>query len=318
MVRTKSEYWLVYLIALVFLLPLSASAQNDNEKKEYAGTPVFWRAPDDIESRNLLLGAGGEEMKPDLSRLVFVEEKKGGYSTKYRVRDAAGREWIAKIGKEAQPDTSANRLLWAVGYETEIAYLVPRVKIEGKGEFESVRLEARPKNVKRIGNWKWEDNPFKNTPEFRGLKILMLMINNWDMKDDNNEILAMRNDATGEGELRYIISDLGGSFGKTGGVFTRSRNKPSDYVKADFIEKVNGEVIDFNYGGKNQKLFENITVADARWLSNWLKRLSDEQIKDAFRAANYSAEDVDNLSGAFKERINALANPARAVAAESK
>ncbi len=38
----------------------------------------------------------------------------------------------------------------------------------------------------------WENNPFKGTPEFRGLKILMLMINNWDMKDDNNEILAIR------------------------------------------------------------------------------------------------------------------------------
>ncbi len=26
-------------------------------------------------------------------------------------------------------------------------------------------------------------------------------------------------------------------------------------MKADFIKKVNGDVIDFNYGGKNQKLF---------------------------------------------------------------
>src|ERR1044071_8228842 len=146
-----------------------------------------------------------------------------------------------------------------------------------------------------------------NSPEFKGLKILMIMINNWDMTDDNNEILARRGDDTGEGELRYIISDLGGTFGKTGGVISRSRNKPSDYVKAEFIKKVNGDVIHFHYGGKNQKLFENITVADARWLSNLLKRLSDDQIKDAFRAANYSPEEVDLLAGEFRERINALA-----------
>lgn len=309
---------------LMLALPFSAAAQDDKNKKDKSdkkaltGTPVFWRAPSDIESRNLLLGAGGGEMKPDISRLTFIEEKKGGYSTKYRVRDAKGNEWIAKLGKEAQPDTAANRLLWALGYETEIAYLVPKVTIEGKGEFENVRLEARPANVKRAGNWMWENNPFKDTPEFRGLKILMVMINNWDMKDDNNEILAMRSNATGEGELRYIISDLGGSFGKTGGFFSRSRNKPSDYVKADFIKKVNGDVIDFNYGGKNQKLFENITVADARWLSKWLKRLSDKQIKDAFRAANYSAEEVDLLAEALKERINALANPVAAVAKDNK
>jgi len=322
MFRSKSAYWSVWIMVLMLALPFAAAAQDEknkndkNDKKQLTGTPVLWHEPTDIESRNLLLGAGGEAMKPDLSKLTFIEEKKGGYSKKYRVKDAKGNEWIAKLGKEAQPDTAANRLLWALGYETEIAYLVPKVTIEGKGEFENVRLEARPANVDRAGNWMWENNPFKDTPEFRGLKILMVMINNWDMKDTNNEILATRG-TTGEGELRYIISDLGGTFGKTGGFITRSRNKPSDYVKADFIKKVNGDVIDFNYGGKNQKLFENITIADARWLSNLLKRLSDEQIKDAFRAANYSAEEVDQLSAAMKARINDLANPAGAVAADN-
>jgi hypothetical protein len=312
MLRQRSNQWLLGLLVLVIGLSTPALAQDNKEKKEkanYTGTPVFWRDPEDIQSRNLLLGAGGDTMKPDLSRVTFIEQKTGGYSTKYRVKDGAGNEWIAKIGKEAQPDTAANRLLWALGYETEIAYLVPKLKIEGKGEFENVRLEARPANVKRIGNWEWENNPFKDAPEFRGLKILMVMINNWDMKDDNNEILVDRNDSAGP--LRHIISDLGGSFGKTGGVISRSRNKPSDYVKAKFIEKVNGDIIDFNYGGKNQKLFEGLTVADARWISNLLSRLSEEQIKDAFRAANYSPEEVDQLATAFQERAKALASVAK-------
>jgi hypothetical protein len=323
MFRTKSGYRSISLLLLMLVLAFSAAAQTDKDKKDKAGkklltgTPVMWKDPTNLESRNLILGAGGEEMKPDISRLTFIEQKTGGYSTKYRVRDAKGNEWIAKIGKEAQPDTAANRLLWALGYETEIAYLIPHVKIEGKGEFDNVRLEARPANVKRAGNWMWENNPFQDKPEFRGLKILMVMINNWDMKDDNNEILATRGDTTGEGELRYIISDLGGTFGKTGGFLSRSRNKPSDYVKADFIKKVNGDVIDFNYSGKNQKLFEGIRLADARWLSALLKRLSDEQIKDAFRAANYSAEEVDQLAGAFKARITQLANPTSSAAAEN-
>ena len=55
---------------------------------------------------------------------------------------------------------------------------------------------------------------------------MMILINNWDIKDSNNEILAASNENTGQAELRYIISDLGGSFGKTGGFITRrSRNK---------------------------------------------------------------------------------------------
>lgn len=244
-------------------------------------------------------------MKPDLSKVTFIEEKKGGYSTKYRVRDAAGNEWIAKIGKEAQPDTSANRLLWAIGFETEIAYLVPHLNIEGKGSFDNVRLEARPKNIDRSGVWKWEENPFIGKPEFKALKIMMLMINNWDMKDANNEILATSEG--GDQRLLYIISDLGGTFGKTGGVISRSRNKPSDYVKSDFIEGVKGEVIDFKYGGKNKRLFENLTTNNARWLSILLARLTDEQIKDAFRAANYSDEQVNTLATAFRGRIDELA-----------
>jgi hypothetical protein len=320
MFRTRFEYWRVFLLVLTLALPLSAQAQDDKAKKEKktpTGTPVFWTEPTDVASRNLLLGAGGEEMKPDISKLTFIEQKTGGYSTKYRVRDAKGNEWIAKIGKEAQPDTAANRLLWALGYPTEVAYLVPKVKIEGKGDFENVRLEARPKDVDRVGNWMWENNPFQNTPEYRGLKILMVMINNWDMKDDNNEILAMRNPTTGEAELRYIISDLGGSFGKTGGFFSRSRNEPKDFVKADFIKAVKGDVIEFNYGGKNQKLFSGITVADARWLNDRFKGLSDEQIKDAFRSANYTPEEVDTLTAAIKARIAALANPAGAVAKDN-
>jgi len=308
MLRQKANH-LVFVSAIVLLaLPFSMLAQKDKDnKKPHTGTPVLWHEPGDIESRNLLLGAGGDAMKPDVSHVTFIDQKEGGYSTKYRVRDAAGNEWVAKIGKEAQPETSANRLVWAIGYETEIDYLIPHLVIDGKGAFDNVRLEARPKSIKRTGNWKWEDNPFIGTPEFQGLKIMMLLINNWDMKEQNNQILATRDEGPGEDELRYIISDLGASFGKTGGAITRSRNKPSDYEKANFIEKVRGETIAFHYAGKNKKLFDNISVADARWLSRLLGRLSEEQIKDAFRAANYSSAEVDELSSAFRERINTLA-----------
>jgi hypothetical protein len=315
----KSRTTLLTILSLILLIvsPLPCLVQTsqaqdttvkDNKnknKKTYTGTPVLWREPTDLESRNLLLGAGGETMKPDLSRVTFIEEKKGGWSTKYRVRDGAGNEWIAKLGKEAQTDTAANRLLWAVGYEPEIAYLVPHLTITGKGTFDNVRLEARPKEVKRTGTWMWDDNPFIGTRELQGLKIMMALINNWDMKDDNNQILASRGETTG-GELRYIVSDLGGSFGKTGGIISRSRNKPSDYVEAKFIKAVKGDRVDVNYGGKNKKLFDDLTVQDAKWIAGYLARLNDDQIKDAFRAANYAPDDVEQLARAVRERINAL------------
>jgi hypothetical protein len=309
----KLRAYLLTIIALVFVVAsVSPAFAQDKQKPEtkvkkvYTGTPVLWHAPQDIESRNLLLGAGGKDLEPDLSRVTFIEEKKGGWSTKYRVKDGKGVEWVAKLSKEAQPETASNRLLWAIGYETEIVYLVPELEIVGKGTFKNVKLEARPKDVKRTEFWLWADNPFLGKPEFQALKIMMVFINNWDMKDDNNAILATKGETNSE--RRYIISDLGATFGKTGGVFSRSRNKPSDYVKSEFVKGVKGDVIELNYSGKNGKLFEDIKVSDAKWLADWLGRLSDLQIKDAFRAANYSPEEVEMLAGAVRARINTLAN----------
>ena len=68
------------------------------------------------------------------------------------------------------------------------------------------------------------------------------------------------------------------------------------------MKGVKGNLVDFNYGGKNGKLFDDITIQDAKWLASLLSRLSDEQIKDAFRAANYSTEDVELLARAVRAR----------------
>ena len=275
------------------------------------GTPILWRQPDDIQARDLYLGAGGTAMQPDLRRVTLIKEEKGGYSKKYRVKDASGNEWVAKIGKEAQSETAAVRLLWAVGYETEINYLVPRLTIAGKGTFQNVRLEARPKHVDRLDQWQWKQNPFVGSNEFQGLKLMMALVNNWDLKDTNNKILFTR-DRDGN-ELQYIISDLGATFGHAGSIplfwrIMRSRNNPGKYAKTTFIKKVKGNRVEINYHGKNGGLFNNITVEDARWLATLLSQLSDRQLQDAFRAANYSPADINLLSSIVRRRAEELMN----------
>jgi hypothetical protein len=311
--RQPSRVPQLYALALLIIFAsANFAASQDKEKKKKAipeGTPVMWREPTDIATRDLYLGAGGEQMKPDLSTVTLIKEDKSGYSTKYRVRDGSGREWVAKVGKEAQPETAAVRLMWGVGYFADTDYLVPSVRIEGLNKtLENVRFGARPKDVKRVEEWEWSNNPFIGKREFQGLKIMMALLNNWDIKDSNNTILFVRNDG-GENELRYIVHDLGATFGKSGGAFwtiTRSRNDPEGYVKANFIEKVKNGHVDFHYSGKRNKLFDDITVEDVKWMSRWLAQLSDRQIEDAFRAANYRAEDVHLLAGAFRERIKEM------------
>jgi hypothetical protein len=307
--KKSPRIFIVTAIAFLSLLLSTVEAKQKKTKKLPQGIPVFWTAPTNIRSRNLYLGPGGVAMKPNLRSIRLLEEDKGGgYSgTKYRIRDGAGREWVAKIGKEAQSETAAVRLLWALGYETEVNYLVPRLTIPGKGTFEEVRLEARPDGEKRLDEWKWEENPFVGTRQFQGLKIMMLLLENWDIKDSNNQIIQVK----GTNKLRYVISDLGATFGKTGGLpvlwtITRSRNNPEDYEKARFVEDVKGDLVKFRYSGKMKGIFDDITVEQARWLGSWLSRLSRAQIRDAFRAANYSNEEVGILSDAVLDRIEQL------------
>jgi hypothetical protein len=314
----------VAALALILFLNLSSStgfAQEKSKDKaaEPTGKPVLWRDPGDVSSRNLLLGPGGEEMKPDINNLTFIEADTTGYSGGFRLRDGNGKVWVAKLGKEAQPETAASRLLWAIGYMTEIHYLFPCVHIkgapeiskpssrcEGKG-YENVRFEARPEGIKRLGEWSWTSNPFQGTKEFKGLIVMMALINNWDLKDSNNKILYVPASITGGGdELHYILSDLGATFGKTGGFMTHNRNAPKDFVKSKFVTGMDGSNVKFGYSGKNGGLMKGISVADAKWVGGLLSKLSDQQITDAFRAANFSPEDTQMLAKAVRERINQL------------
>jgi hypothetical protein len=307
----------IILATILLTFATTAFAQKD-KKPAPTGERILWREPTDIESRDLFLGPGGEAMKPNLSRVTFVRDQSGGYSTNYRVTDGGGKTWVAKLRAEAQPETAAVRLMWALGYMTEINYLVPCLKIAGApqssikkcpdGGFANVKLEARPKEVDRLENWQWANNPFKGTKEFQGMLVMMSLMNNWDLKDDNNRILFVPKGSGGGPELQYILSDLGATFGKTGGFMSRSRNKPEDYVKAKFIEGVEGGRVKFAYSGKNSGLFSNITVEEAKWIGSWLARLSDKQLSDAFRAANYAPDEVQMLTSATRARINQLVN----------
>ena len=319
--RQRLDKFAVFTIAFILSLSSAVSAQEKSKKKKAPpqGTPVLWKDPGDISTRNLLLGPGGEGMKPDISNITFIKDEVGGYSAGFRVRDGAGNTWVAKLGKEAQPETAASRFVWAVGYVSEIHYLFPCVQIkgapdknvercEGKG-FANVRFEARPKEIKRQGAiWSWANNPFVGTKELKGLIVMMALLNNWDLKDDNNKLIYVPGMDGAQGETQYIISDLGATFGKTGGFMSRSRNDPEDYAKSKFIEGVEGNRVKFAYSGKNSGLFKDITVDDAKWIGGLLSRLSDEQLADAFRAGNFTPEEVQLLVTATRARINQLVN----------
>lgn len=324
MVKSIWLYRISVYLTLIFMLAGVGDAQKRTSKaskpakkqtqrlSEPSGKKIMWERVD-ISRRDLFLGPGGASMKPDLSSITFIKEEKGGHNKKYRIKDGSGKVWVAKLGREAQPETAAVRLLWGLGYKTEINYLVPQLTIPGKGTFRNVRLEARPDSIERLEEWKWKRNPFTGTNELQGLKIMMVFFTNWDILDKQNKVLQT-NGRSGP-ELHYIVSDLGATFGKLGNNnfpiiyrLGRKTNNPNKYLNSSFVRGIEDGRLKLAYKGKMRGIFKDITPANGRWLADLLVQLDEGQIRDAFRAANYNESQINILTRAVKDRITALDN----------
>ena len=63
----------------------------------------------------------------------------------------------------------------------------------------------------------WNDNPFLGSRELHGLKILVMLLSNWDTKDrrdaarGSNTAIFERRVGGWRHEARYLITDWGGS-----------------------------------------------------------------------------------------------------------
>lgn len=309
---------ILFLTLLSLGLTSAAVAQDKEKKNKQAGpitNPMLWENVD-TASLDLFDGPGGTAMRPDISRIEFVKEETQGHNKKFRIKDAKGQIWVAKLGTEAQPETASVRLLYGLGYKTEINYLVPELTIPGKGTHKNVRLEARPANIERLDEWKWKENPFVGTNELQGLKVMMVFLTNWDLLDLQNKVIRVDNNGTVE--HHFIVSDLGGTFGKLGNnnlpIFFRlgrKTNDPGTWYESGFVSKVKDGMIDFDFKGKGRGLMEDITVQQGRWIADRLARLSDKQLDDAFRAANYSPDEVQLLRAGVRERTAELEKATR-------
>ncbi len=310
---------------------ISASAQ-EKPAKPAVGTAVLWTDPGDIRSRDLFYGPGGEDGQPQ-PPFQFVAEDEKGTSPKFSVKDVGGEKWKVKLGVEARPEVAATRLLWAVGYFTNINYFVNDARIDGlpaqlsrgnefvdkAGEAFQARFQRKP--GKDHKPWSWDKNPFKGTREFNGLRVMMALLHNWDLKDDNNAWYKDKH-----GRAVYYVTDLGASFGTTGKSYTDvgSKNNLESYRNAKFLSKVTPEYVSFNFpthpaiyhvfnlpyfihGTHNRWIGQHIPRQDLKWIASLLAQLSPQQIKDAFRAAGYAPEQVDAFSEVLQDRIAELA-----------
>ncbi len=309
---------------------------------EITQTPVppityLWSRPKDISSENLFYGRGGKELEPH-GPFTFEKEDLNGTNPKFDVRDPDGVKWKIKLGAEARPETAASRFVWAVGYHTDEDYFMPvvtvmglpehvhrgRDMIEPGGVMRNVRLK-REAGEKKVDNWSWKDNPFVGTREMYGLRVMMAVINNWDLKDENNAIRDFKKGDEDGDTREYLVSDLGASFGTTGRELshTKSKGNLESYARSSFIRKVRQNSVDFDVPSRPSLIIafntpeyvershmrwigEDIPREDARWIGDLLGQLSDDQIRDGFRAAGYEGEELNEFAVELEKRIAEL------------
>ena len=94
MTGLKRIYSFAYLLAAVALLANTAVAQKRASMGGRAGNAVMWESVN-IKRQDLFFGPGGQAMQPDLSRITFISEEKGGHSKKYKIKDGSGMKWVA-------------------------------------------------------------------------------------------------------------------------------------------------------------------------------------------------------------------------------
>lgn len=340
----------IVTLFLVTLVP-GLCSEGSVQKKDKAVKPegeitrgvltVLWRQPDDIASRDLFYGPGGKKDEPQ-GPFTFIKEDLDGSNPKFTVRDRQGVKWKVKLGAEAKPETVASRLVWSVGYFANEDYFLPRLEvqdmpahlhrrnagrfIEPNGSMRNVRLKREPDEEKKIGVWRWRRDPFSGTRELNGLRVMMALMNNWDLKDENNAIYDQKKQGdSSQDERVYIVSDLGASFGTAWLDLTQRKSKGNLewYSRTKFITKTTGEYVDFQdprrpalllmvnpheYFGRLRLRWigRHIPREDAKWMGGILAQLSPSQIHDAFRAAGYSPEAVAGFSAVVESRIAAL------------
>jgi len=317
-----------YCLIAILLLLTSVFGQQHEGVSDF--DRVLWTDPGDVGARDFRYGVGGSELQPQ-PPFRFVDEDMSGTSPKVDVTDIAGRHWNVKWGSEAQPSTFCTRLIWACGYYAEPEYFIPSGRIIGAknlnraskrlrrdGSFVDARFQLRtdsPKYLKDVV-WKWDENPFVGTHELQGLKILMLLVSNWDPKTSNLRVFEDKS----AGNFRYLYAavDWGASMGKWGGRFKREKWDCEGFEKQtpDFIKSVENERIKWGYRGKKREdVTDDITIDDVRWLLQYLGRITDAQIRDGLEASGATPQENECYARSLRQRIQQLEAAAGAAVA---
>ena len=289
---------------------------------------ILWQPPRTTAIRDWIWGAGGEARAPQ-GPFEYLEESLKGTNPKVRVLDSRGAHWTVKFGGEIHSEVFATRLLFVMGYEVQPNYFVRSGVITGAhslkrakafigkhGELAYARFKLdesrRADHVEGL-EWSWLDNPFVGTRELNGLKILMMLMSNWDAKDSRDgkgsNTAVYAKPGPGGDQLAYSFDDWGATLGKWGGFFERDKWDPLGFWEQTktFVRLTPNHTIEWGYRGKHGKdITLGIGVEDVRWLLTYLSPVTDEELRAGLRASGASDSTIEIYTRCLRERIAQL------------
>jgi hypothetical protein len=237
-----------------------------------------------------------------------------------------------KWGHEAKPESFAVRVAAACGYFAEVTHYVQggvidraegltraRQCIDEAGRFTEARFELEDRSVRMLfdeHSWSWDDNPFLGTPQLSGLKILVMLLSNWDTKDrrdvsrgSNTAIFEYRVSRWAR-EARYLITDWGGAMGRWGSNLVSRGRWDVDGFEAQtpqFVTEVRDGLVSFGYQGqRTAEIARNIPVEHVAWFHHCASRLTEPALAEALRVCGATPEESARFARAIVERIRQL------------
>jgi len=290
----------------------------------------IWRDIHTAEANDFRYGPGGDGYVP-VPPFEFVEELATGSHPSVAVHDAKKRLWRVKWGHEAKPESFCVRFAAACGYFAEVTHYVAGGRIDGvttltrarpliaeDGSFTDGRFELEDRSVRMLfeeHSWAWDDNPFVGTAQLDGLKIVVMLLSNWDSKD-RRDVSRGSNTAIFEypvsrfaAEARYLITDWGGAMGKWGTTIVSRDRWDVEAFEAQtpgFVAAVHDGVVDFCYQGQRSEIGRGIPVSHVEWFYRKARRITEPALRTGLLASGATDEEATRFARALMTRIEAL------------
>ena len=333
--QRRSQIVLALLLSVSTVFSYQAIHDGPDVEKLPPGQNILWTDPGDVSSLDFRFGVGGAEGQPQ-PPFRFVSEDLSGTAAKINVIDAKDLAWNVKFGPEARASAFCSRLLWACGYFAEREYYLDRGRIDGvhdlkrakprvssDGSFEHARFQFRPESPKYLDghSWAWTQNPFVGTRELQGLKILALLVSNWDTKDSrdfarlngsrvmDSNLAIFEDNRSGAPRYLYADVDWGASLGMWGDKLTWSKWDCKGFAQDTpiFLKGVEDDgMLKWGFRGKHRKDITDVTVKDVQWLLQYLGKITDEQLRSGLEASGATTSETNCYAKALRNRIEQL------------